>query len=85
MPQVVYLLCTFTSLACAILVGRAYRSSRVPLLFWSVICFAALTLSNVLLFVDLVMIPDVDLRPLRNAVMLLGVVAMLYGLINTEN
>lgn len=84
MPEAVYILCALTSLACAVLLGRAYRTTRVQLLLWSVVCFAALTLTNVLLFIDLAVLPSVDLRPLRNGVTLLGLIALLYGLIIRE-
>lgn len=80
MPQAVYLLCALTSLACALLLARAYRRSHVQLLFWSVLCFSALTLANVLLFVDLVLVPTMDLQILRNVVTLAGITALLYGL-----
>ena len=80
MAQIVYLLCAVTSLACAVLLARAWRASHVKLLLWSAICFSALTITNVLLFVDLVVLPSVDLKPLRSSVTLLGIVALLYGL-----
>jgi hypothetical protein len=80
MAQTVYLLCALTSLTCALLLARAYRTSRIRLLLWSVICFSALTLTNILLFIDMVIVADADLRPLRNSITLLGVAALLYGL-----
>ena len=80
MAQAVYILCALTSLACAVLLARAHRATGVRLLFWSVVCFSGLALTNVLLFVDLVVIPDVDLQPLRSSVTLLGITALLYGL-----
>ena len=84
MPQAVYILCAVTSLACALLLGRAYRASRVPLLLWSVVCFAALALTNILLFIDLAVLPTIDLQPVRSGITLLGITALLYGLILGE-
>lgn len=84
MPQAVYLLCALTSLTCAWLLGRAYRASRVQLLLWSFLCFLALTVNNVLLFLDLAIFPNIDLQPLRSALALLGVSALLYGLVFGE-
>lgn len=84
MAQTVYILCALTSLACAVLLGRAYHSTRVPLLMWSAFCFAVLTLSNVLLFVDLTVLILVDLQPVRSGMTLVGLVALLYGLIIRE-
>jgi hypothetical protein len=80
--SIVYLLCALTSLVCTVLLARAYRTSRVRLLFWSILCFAGLTLSNVLLFIDLVIMPSgPDLMVWRTAVTLAAVGALLYGLI----
>jgi hypothetical protein len=85
MPEIVYLLCAITSLTCTILLGRAYWHSRVKLLLWSAVCFAALALTNSLLFVDLVILSDsISLQPLRNGITVAGLVLMLYGLIFEE-
>jgi hypothetical protein len=79
--DVVYILCAVTSLACAILLGRAYRRSGTRLLLWSCLCFTGLFLNNVLLIVDTSILPNVDLRVLRQIPALLGVALLLYGLI----
>ena len=82
MAATVYLLCAITSLVCTILLARAYRTSRVRLLFWSLVCFAGLTAANVLLFIDLIVIPTgPDLRTWRTSVSLLAIGSLLYGLI----
>jgi hypothetical protein len=82
MAPTVYLLCGLTSLVCTFLLARAYRASRVRLLFWSMLCFAGLTLSNILLFIDLVVVPTgPDLLIPRNIVNLASVGALLYGMI----
>lgn len=78
---VVYLLCALTSLLCALLLLRAYRGSRSPLLFWSGVGFCAFTLSNVALFVDLVLLSSVDLSLVRNIITLCGIALLLRGLI----
>jgi hypothetical protein len=51
------------------------------LLFWSGACFVCLGISNVLLFVDLIVFPDVDLSIFRNGTTLLGLLMLLYGMI----
>lgn len=79
--QIVYLLCALTSWLCAVLLLRAYRHSRTKLLFWSGAGFCAFGVSNILLFVDLVVVPDVDLSLVRNLITLGGVALMLRGLI----
>lgn len=82
MAQIVYILCALTSLACAVLLGRAYRANRVPLLFWSALCFAGITLTNVLLCIDLLFLgADVSLASIRAAVALVSVGLLLYGMI----
>ena len=82
MASTVYLLCGLTSLVCTFLLARAYRTSRVRLLFWSMLCFAGLTLSNIVLFIDLVIVPSgPDLMPWRTTLNLASVGALLYGLI----
>jgi len=78
---VVYLLCALTSLACAVLLLRAYGRSRVRLLLWSGLCFAGLCLNNVLLIVDLRVMPDLDLSIIRMLPALLGVTVLVYGLV----
>ena len=82
MAQTVYILCALTSLLCTVLLARAYRASRVRLLFWSILCFAGLTVANVLLCIDLVIMESgPDLVAWRTGVTLAAVGALLYGLI----
>jgi hypothetical protein len=77
----IYLLCAAAALGCAVLLYRAYRRVGMRLLFWSAVCFACLTLNNLLVVVDLVVLPDVDLFLVRNVTALTGILALLYGLI----
>jgi hypothetical protein len=81
MAEAVYILCALTSLACAVLLLRGYSHSRVRLLFWSGLCFVGLAINNTLLFVDLVLVPQIDLSFLRNIPNLVGIILLLYGLI----
>ena len=81
MAAIVYVLCTLTSLACAVLLLRAYKSSRARLLFWSGLCFVGLALNNALLFVDRHILPDTDLSVLRSLPALAGLLLLLYGLV----
>lgn len=81
MAAVVYMLCFITALACAVLLLRGYRQSGAKLLLWSGLCFAMLTLNNLLLFVDLVLVPHIDLSLLRTLTALFGGMFMVYGLI----
>jgi hypothetical protein len=82
MAETVYVLCALTSAVCAALLLRAWLRTRVRLLLWSTLCFALLTLNNVLLVVDLVVVdPDTDLSALRTGSGLAGLLLLLYGLI----
>ncbi|HKU68827.1 MAG TPA: DUF5985 family protein [Candidatus Baltobacteraceae bacterium] len=83
--EVVYLLCTFTSLACAVLLFRGYRRSGTRLLMWSGVCFACLCVNNVMLFVDVIVLPsNIDLSVWRLLPALLGIALLCYGLIEEE-
>lgn len=81
MAEAVYILCALTSLACAVLLLRAWRRTRMKLLLYSGLCFAVFTLNNVLLFVDLVLIPEGDLSLVRTTTSLIGSGVLLFGLI----
>lgn len=81
MFNIIYSLCALTSLACAVLLLRSYTRSRYRLLLWSGLCFSGLTLNNVLVVLDKVIFPDVDLSSWRLATGLLALLLMLFGLI----
>ncbi|MGH9501757.1 MAG: DUF5985 family protein [Terriglobales bacterium] len=81
MAAVVYLLGALTSLTCAVLLLRGYSRGKRKLLLWSGLCFAGLAVSNVLIFIDLVVVPDVNLYRLRLATAAVAMVLLLYGLI----
>jgi hydrogenase/urease accessory protein HupE len=81
MGETVYALCAATSALCAILLFRGYRRSRTRMLFWSSLCFVALAVNNILLFIDLIVVPQIDLFMWRTSAALLGMCLLLYGLI----
>jgi hypothetical protein len=81
MPGGVYILCAATCLLCAIMLFRGYARSKVRLLFWSGLCFAGLMLDNLMLYVDVVVVPDVDLAVWRKLPGLAAIVLLLYGLV----
>lgn len=81
MAAAVYILGFLVTLSCGILLLRAYGSSRKRLLLWSGICFLGLAISNLLVFVDLVILPGVDLYLLRLVTAAVAMVILLYGLI----
>ena len=81
MAEAVYVLCALTSGSCWFLLTRAYRRSRVRFLFWSALCFLCLTITNVLVFVDLIVVPGTDLLWMRGVVSLIGMAGLVIGLI----
>jgi hypothetical protein len=81
MAEAVYLLCAITSVLCAALLVRSYRKSRTRLLMWSTLCFVGLAINNILMFIDLVVVPDVDLSLVRSGTALVAVVLLLIGLL----
>jgi heme A synthase len=84
MAETIYVLCAATSLACAILLIRAFRRGRSRLLLWSAACFALLAANNGLLVVDLMVVKHVDLSLYRTATALAAVLILLVGLIWEE-
>lgn len=74
-----YSLAILTSLGCTVLLVRGYRARRYSLLLWSAVCFACLTVNNVLLFFDMLVVPGMDLRMWRLLAALAGVLCMLYA------
>lgn len=81
MAGVIYALCALTALLCAWQLLRAYRRSRNQLLLWGGLCFAGLTMNNLLLVVDRFLVPYVDLTTWRLVLALCSLLVMLYGLI----
>jgi hypothetical protein len=79
--NVVYILCAVTSAVCAALLVRGYRQSGARLLFWSALCFVGLALNNLVLIIDVRIVPQVDLMTWRLVPALAGVFVLLYGLI----
>ena len=81
-PTAVYLLCFATSSACAFLLLRNYRRTGARLLMWSAWCFILLAANNMLVVVDLVLLPDaVTLQLPRVALSLAAVAVLLFGFI----
>jgi hypothetical protein len=82
--EAVYILCALTSLVCTALLVRAYRQNRVPLLFWSGLCFLGLTIENFVLFLDKTVFPEVDLSTpnlLAALAALGGLLLLIFGMI----
>lgn len=81
MAAAVYVLCALTSIACAVLLLRAWHSRGVRLLLWSGLGFVGFALGNIMLVVDVVILPERDLVIYRSLPVLAGLVVLIYGLI----
>jgi len=81
MIEGIYALCALTSVVCAALLLQGYLRTRVDLLLWSSICFVGLAINNVILWLDLVGFPDVDLAWLRAITATAALGAMVVGLV----
>lgn len=79
MAIAVFALSAVTAILCSSLLIRGYRRNRVRLLLWSGVCFAALALENLVLIVN--EYTTVDLNVFRLLVPLIGLMALLYGLL----
>ncbi|XLZ71442.1 DUF5985 family protein [Massilia sp. SR12] len=81
MASVIYMMCAATALACAILVLRSYRATRHRLLLWCGLCFTGMFLSNLLLIIDRLVVPETDLSTIRLTAGLIALLPLLYGLV----
>lgn len=80
-PAAVYVLCFFTSSACAILLGRNYVRTGARLLLWSGLCFALLAANNLMVTVDLVVLRDQNFGLVRLGLSLAAVLVLLFGFV----
>lgn len=84
MAAVIYSLCALTSILCFVLLWRSWRTSGARLLFWSALCFAALSVNNVLLVLDNLVFVNVSLGIPRLVAALVAVLLLLFGLVWEE-
>lgn len=81
MAEAIYILCAVTSIVCAVLLLRGYLATRTRLLFWASLCFGFLAINNVILYVDLVLLPpEFDLFWYRNIAAVAGMLVLIFGL-----
>lgn len=66
---------------CAFLLLRAFTRVRKRLLLWSGLCFGGLAISNALVFVDLAVVPHLDLYGLRLGVAAVSLLVLVYGML----
>jgi hypothetical protein len=78
---VVYFLCFLTSGVCFYLLLSGFNRDRERLQLWSSLCFGLLALNNLLVFVDIILLPGVNLVPFRSLTALGAIGVLLYGFI----
>ncbi len=81
MAEAIYLLCAATSIAAAILLYRMWRQRGTRLLLWSGLCFAGLAANNLILLIDLEVVPDVDLLLVRTLTAFASALVLVFGLV----
>lgn len=84
MTQLIYAACALTSIACFLLLWRSYAQSRAGLLFWSAMCFAGLSVNNVLLVLEGLDLVGNGFDTVRLFAAFGAVCFMLYGLVMAE-
>jgi hypothetical protein len=81
MGPMIFGLCALAAATCAYLLLQAYSRGGYRLLLWSGLCFVALTLNNLALVVDKIIVPHIDLSIVRVSLALVAMSVLLYGLI----
>lgn len=81
MAALIYGLCALTALLCAVLLFLAYARSHYRLLLWGGLCFVGLTVNNVLVIADELILLEADLSNWRGVAALSSMIILLYGLI----
>jgi Family of unknown function (DUF5985) len=79
----IYVLCFLVSAACAWLLLRAWSTTGAKLLLWTGIGFTGIALNNLILVIDSRV--AADLSAWRGAPTLLGLIVMIWGLIEERN
>lgn len=80
-PAVVYILCLLTSGACAYLLFRNYQRTATRLLLWGSLSFLFLAANNLIVIIDLIVLPQVDLAATRLLLSLTAAAILLFGFI----
>lgn len=81
MASLIYSLCALLSLGIAVLLWSHYRRTRSRLLYWSALCFSGLTVNNLMLVLDKMLLQGADLSLARQLTALASLTLLLYGLV----
>ena len=76
-------ICCRLELACCgqILLLRTYAQRRMHLLLWSGLCFVGLMLENLMMYYDVIIVPDVNLAVWRKIPGLIALSLLVFGLV----
>lgn len=77
----VYLLCFLTSTGCAFVLLRNYGRMGMRLLLWTGLCFGLLAANNLVVILDVLLLPDIDLATARLGFALAAVSVLLFGFV----
>lgn len=81
MAALIYALCALLCAWIAWSLWRHYAGTKSRVLFWSALCFSGLTVNNLLLVVDKLLGPAMDLSFLRLATAFVALCLLLFGLV----
>lgn len=81
MAGLIYLICAATAAVCSALLWRGFRRNGSQLLFWSCFCFLGLAAENILLYIDRIALPHVDLSMYRHLVGFAALLSLVYALV----
>ena len=81
LPVAIFALCLLACVVCAFLLLRGYARGGARLLLWTGACFALLSINNLMVILDIVVFPTLDLQGWRHAASLLAVSVLLIGLV----
>lgn len=83
MTEIIFGLCAVMSILCATMLFRGYRREGSHILLWSTLSFGVLALTNTILFVDVVVIPEVEFHgPIwRNLLTAISASLLVFGFV----
>ncbi len=83
MSEIIYFGSMLVSVICTILLTKSYRQSRARVLLWIALSFGFLALSNIFVFLDVIVFPEVNMwGPIvRNALLACAGSVLVAGLI----
>lgn len=85
MASIIYSLCALLSLGITILLWRHFQRTRSRMLYWSAWCFTGLTLNNIILVIDKLVLVDQDLSMLRQLTALASLSMLIFGLVYEDD